>query len=102
MSWSQITLDVPDDLIDAVIGELSGDGVAGVWESHSPEPGLTRLVLYFHPRSNLEHIEGGVRSVFQRAQKPNPDISRAVVEERDWTEEWKKSYTSFPITDDFF
>jgi ribosomal protein L11 methyltransferase len=29
-------------------------------------------------------------------------MSRAVVEERDWTEEWKKLYSSFPIGDDFF
>ena len=102
MSWNQLTIDVPDDLIDAVVGELSGDGVAGVWESHSPEPGLTRLVLYFHPRSNLEEVERIVRAVFQRAEKSNPAISRTLVEECDWTEEWKKSYTSFPISDDFF
>jgi len=102
MSWNQLTIDVPDDLIDAVVGELSGDGVAGVWESHSPEPGLTRVVLYFDPRSNLEEVERVVRAVFQRAEKPNPAISRRIVEECDWTEEWKKSYTSFPISDDFF
>jgi ribosomal protein L11 methyltransferase len=102
MSWNQLTVDVPDDLIDAVVGELSGDGVAGVWESHSPEPGLTRLVLYFGPRSNLEDIESQVRTVFSRAGRQSPAISQAVVEECDWTEEWKKSYTSFPIGDDFF
>jgi ribosomal protein L11 methyltransferase len=102
MSWNQLTIDVPDDLIDAVVGELSGDGVAGVWESHSPEPGLTRVVLYFHPRSDLVEIERVVRAVFERAQKPSPAISRTLVEECDWTEEWKKSYTSFPISDDFF
>jgi ribosomal protein L11 methyltransferase len=102
MSWNQLTIDVPDDLIDAVVGELSTAGVAGVWESHSPEPGLTRLVLYFHPRSNLEQVEHSVRSIFQRAQKPSPAISRTLVEECDWTEEWKKSYASFPISDEFF
>jgi ribosomal protein L11 methyltransferase len=102
MSWNQLTIDVPDDLIDAVVGELSSDGVAGVWESHSPEPGLTRVILYFHPQSNLEQVEHIVRSIFQRAQKSNPAISRALVEESDWTEEWKKSYTSFPISDEFF
>jgi ribosomal protein L11 methyltransferase len=102
MSWNQLTVDVPDDLIDAVVGELSGDGVAGVWESHSPEPGSTRLVLYFDPRSNLENIEIQVRTVFSRSGRQSPAISQAVVEECDWTEEWKKSYTSFPIGDDFF
>ena len=87
MSWNQITLDVPDDLIDAVVGELSGDGVAGVWESHAPAPGLTRLVLYFGARANIDKIEKTVRAVFQRADRSSPAISRTIVEECDWTEE---------------
>ena len=102
MSWNQLTIDVPDDLIDAVVGELSGHGMEGVWESHSPESGLTRLVLYFGFRSNLERIENDVRTLFSRAGRQNPAISRAVVQECDWTEEWKKSYTSFIVGDDFF
>lgn len=102
MSWNQLTLDVPDDLIDAVVGELSPNGVAGVWESHAPQPGLTRLVLYFDLRADLEEIENAVRSIFLRSQKQSPAVSRTVVEDCDWTEEWKKSYTSFPIADDFF
>jgi|SRR5579862_2135141 len=102
MSWNQLTVDVPDDLIDAVVGELSGHGIEGVWESHSPEPGVTRLVLYFGLRSNLEHIEDEVRSLFGRSGRQNPAISRSMVEECDWTEEWKKSYTSFTVGDDFF
>jgi ribosomal protein L11 methyltransferase len=102
MSWHQLTLDVPDDLIDAVVGEVSGDGVAGVWESHVPEPGVTRLVIYFNIRSNLDSVEDSVRTIFQRADRSNPPISRSIVEDLDWTGEWKKSYTSFPIGDDFF
>ena len=102
MSWHQLTLDVPDDLIDAVVGEVSDDGVAGVWESHVPEPGVTRLVIYFNIRSNLDTVEDSVRTVFQRADRSNPPISRSIVEDLDWTGEWKKSYTSFPIGDDFF
>jgi ribosomal protein L11 methyltransferase len=102
MSWNQLTIDVPDDLIDAVVGELSGNGVEGVWESHSPESGFTRLVLYFGLRSNLERIENDLRMLFSRAGRQTPAISRAVVEECDWTEEWKKSYTSFTMGDDFF
>ena len=102
MSWNQLTVDVPDDLVDAVVGELSGDGVAGVWEKESPQPGFTRLVLYFGPRSNLEKIESEVRTVFNRSGRQYRRLSRTVVEECDWTEEWKKSYTSFPVGDDFF
>lgn len=102
MSWNQLIVDVPDDLIDAVVGELSGHGIEGVWESHSPEPGSTRLVLYFGLRSNLKRIEEDVRNLFTRSGRQNPAISRSLVEECDWTEEWKKSYTSFAIGGDFF
>jgi len=102
MSWNQFTFDVPDDLIDAVVGELSTHGVDGVWESHSPESGFTRLVLYFSLRSNLDGIEDDVRSLFGRAGRQSPAISRTIVEECDWTEEWKKSYTSFTIGNDFY
>lgn len=102
MSCNQLTLDVPDELIDAVVGELAGNDVAGVWESPAPQAGLTRLVLYFHQRADLHEIEDAVQAVFRRSQKQSPAISRAVVEDHDWTAEWKKSYTSFPIADDFF
>ena len=102
MSWNQLTVDVPDDLVDAVVGELSGDAVAGVWENESPQSGYTRLVLYFGSRSNLEQIQRHVRTVFSRSGRQDPPISKTVVEECDWNEEWKKSYTSFPVGDDFF
>jgi len=102
MSWNQLTLDVPDDLKDAIVGELSFEGVSGVWEDGQPQPGHTRLVLYFSPRSNLETIESCLATIFARTGLQPPAISRSMVEECDWTEEWKKSYTSFPIGDDFF
>ncbi len=102
MSWNQLTLDVPDDLKDAIIGEVSDDGIAGVWESDSPEPGLTRLVLYFAARSNIEKIESQLHNIFRRCGSKSPVISRSIVEDHDWTEEWRKSYTSFPIGNDFF
>src|SRR2546426_4128516 len=102
MSWNQLTVDVPDDLVDPVVGELSGDAVAGVWENESPQSGYTRLVLFFGPRSNLERIQRHIRAVFGRSGRQDPGISTTIVEECDWTEEWKKSYTSFPVGDDFF
>ena len=64
MSWNQLTLDVPDDLKDAIVGELSYEGVSGVWEEGQPQPGHTRLVLYFSPRSDLENIESCVATIF--------------------------------------
>jgi ribosomal protein L11 methyltransferase len=102
MSWNQITFDVPDDLADTVVGELSAYGVAGVWETPSAEPGLTRLSCYFSHRANVERIENAVRSIFLRCDRPIGEMRRTVVEECDWTEEWKKSYRSFAIADSFF
>jgi ribosomal protein L11 methyltransferase len=102
MAWTQLTLEVPDDLLDAIVGEFVVDGAAGVWESESSTPGVTRLVAFFTRRSDIEKIEGDVRTIFERVGRQTPTVSRAVVEERDWTEEWKKSYTSFPIADSFY
>ncbi len=102
MSWNQLTVDVPDDLVDAVVGELSADAVAGVWENESPHSGYTRLVLYFGFRSNVERIQRHIRAVFGRSGRQDPAISATIVQECDWTQEWKKSYTSFPVGDDFF
>jgi ribosomal protein L11 methyltransferase len=102
MSWNQLTLDVPDDLKDAIVGELSDKSVSGVWESGQPQPGYTRLVLYFSARANIQAIESALNAIFTRTGLPTPEISRSMVEDCDWTEEWKKSYTSFPIANDFF
>src|SRR5437773_4870581 len=102
MSWNQLTVDVPDYLVDAVVGELSGDAVAGVWETESPRPGFARLILYFSSGYDFQKVEHHVRTVISRSGRQHPRISKTVVEECDWTEEWKKSYTSFPLGDDFF
>jgi ribosomal protein L11 methyltransferase len=102
MSWNQLTLDVPDDLKDAIVGELSYHGVSGVWEEGQPQPGHTRLFVYLGSRSDLKNIERCVATIFARSGLETPAISRGMVEECDWTEEWKKSYTSFPIGNHFF
>jgi ribosomal protein L11 methyltransferase len=99
--WNKLTLDVPDDLKDAVVGELSECGVAGVWED-SVDSGAPRLVAYFADPVDLEFVETRIHEIFERARRKPPIINQSQVEEQDWTEEWKKSYTSFPIGDDFF
>ena len=40
--------------------------------------------------------------MFKRCALEPPVILREVVEDRDWSEEWKKSYGSFPIGRSFF
>ena len=102
MSWSQITIDVPDELKDAIIGEVSDAGVAGVWESGEPRPGETRLIIYFDRLVDASAIERRIKSIFDRLHLQPPLVARTVVTERDWTEEWKKSYTSFAVGNDFF
>ncbi len=99
--WHKLTLDVPDDLKDAVVGELSECDVAGVWED-SLDSGAPRLVAYFAQPVDLDFVETRIHEIFERARRKPPIINQSQVEEQDWTEEWKKSYTSFPIGDDFF
>ena len=100
--WNQITLDVPDDLKDAVIGELSEDGVAGVWEHTAELPGATRLVAYFDAPVDVDGLTGRIHAIFSRANRSAPAVCRSRVEECDWTEEWRKSYSSFSVGDNFF
>jgi ribosomal protein L11 methyltransferase len=100
--WKRITLDVPDDLKDAIVGELSGNGAAGVWEDDDAAPGQSRLTAYFDPAADLDAIRREVDSLFSRSQLQAPQFVSGTIEDQDWTEEWKKSYTSFPIADQFF
>jgi hypothetical protein len=93
MPWHEITLDTPDALKDAVIGELNELGAAGVWES-----GDTELTAYFDNPPNLESI----RSLFTREGFPAPEIVFSDVADRDWGEEWKKSWSSFAMGERFF
>jgi ribosomal protein L11 methyltransferase len=93
MSWHEITLDVPDALKDAVIGELTELGAGGVWES-----GDSQLTAYFEKPPNLESIH----LLFEREGLSLPEIKLAPVADRDWSEEWKKSWSSFPMGSRFF
>ena len=102
MPWKQITFDLPEDLKDAAIGELSAHGAAGIWESVDPLPGMSRLVAYFDPSTDVESIKCELSALFERIELAAPAISAETVADRDWTEEWKKSYSSFPIGNDFF
>ena len=100
--WKQLSLDVPEALKDAAIGELSAHGAAGVWESVETAPGESRLVAYFDASIDLESVKREINALFERAQCAAPPISAEALSEQDWTEEWRKSYTSFPIGDEFF
>lgn len=93
MPWHEITLDVPDALKDAVIGELTELGAAGFWESSE-----TQLTAYFHNPPNVESIQ----LLFEREGFSWPEIQFAPVADRDWGEEWKKSWSSFPMGNRFF
>src|SRR5687767_15133754 len=99
MSWTQLTIDVPDDLADAVTGELCEARAAGIWESDAP-PGCSRLIAYFSIKSNLDQVEEHIRTIFERRRLPSPHMARSIVEDCDWTGEWKKSYRAFEIGGD--
>jgi ribosomal protein L11 methyltransferase len=102
MSWNQLTLDIPDDLKDAVVGELSAQGATGVWESGEAGPDCIRVIAYFDSAADITRIDDSIRAIFDRVDCPYPRIARGVVADRDWNEEWKKSYASFDIGRRFF
>src|SRR5262249_16703948 len=70
------------------------------WETVAGHTGFTRLVAYFPDQFNLDRIESRIRDIFDRGRHHPPQISRKFVAEHDWTEEWKKSYKSFPSAPD--
>ena len=101
-SCQQLTIDVPEELKDAVIGELSELGADGIWESGEPDPKVTRLEIYFNTPIRLEDVEPRIGPIFLRANLSLPRIVIGTVADRDWLGEWKKSYVSFPIARRFY
>ena len=101
-SCQQLTIDVPEQLKDAVIGELSELGADGFWESGEPAPAVTRLEIYFNNPVHLEEVVARIGPVFVRAHLVLPQIIIGTVADRDWLGEWKKSYVSFPIGRGFY
>jgi len=101
-SCQQLTIDVPEELKDAVIGELSELGADGFWESGEPSSSITRLEAYFSNPIRLEDVESRIRLIFLGSCIPLPRIVIGTVADRDWLGEWKKSYVSFPIGRSFY
>ena len=101
MPFSEIRLTVPDPLKDAVSGELSELGAAGIWENETDD-GQTHLVAYFQDPPSLERIRTALRTLFQRERLAPPTLESHPVDDRDWSEEWKKSWSSFPLGERFF
>ena len=102
VSFQQVTIDVPEELKDAVIGELFELGATGIWESGEPAPSVTRLEIYFNFPIRREDVEPRIRLAFLGISYPLPRIVIAPVADRDWLGEWKKSYVSFPIGRGFY
>lgn len=97
MPWTEITLTVPNFLKDAITGELSEFGAAGIWENEEAGPEHTRLVAYFEPSANIESVRDALQAVFQREELSLPAFAIRSIEDQDWGERWKKSWKSFPI-----
>ena len=102
MSWSELTLTVPNALKDAIVGELSELGASGVWESGEPDADHTQLAAYFAAEADFERIRESLCPLFERMDLIPPDLQVRAVEDRDWGEAWKKSWTSFPLGRRFF
>jgi ribosomal protein L11 methyltransferase len=101
MPWQTITLTLPEQLKDAIVGEFSSDGIAGVWEREAPGGNGTEMVLYFEAGHVPPLIDARVGRVFQRNGFQAPVVKVGLQEKQDWTREWRKGFTRFPVGDRF-
>src|SRR5262249_17306789 len=102
MPWTEIALLVPDDLKDAISGELSELGATGIWESEERPEGYTRIVAYFENPPELDVIRTALHPIFHREGLDLPELKQSSVRDQDWSEQWKKSWSSFPLGRRFF
>ena len=101
MSWQTITLTVPEQLKEAIVGEFSSDGIEGVWEREASACNETELVLYFEADHVPPLVEARVGRVFERNGYKAPAIIVGLQEKQDWAREWRTGFTSFPVGDRF-
>jgi len=96
MPWPTITVKVPGEGVrDRLVAEFADDGLAGVWE-RDDEGGGPELVLYFElhlPTAARERIAG----VFRRNGDSVPAIEAGTLGDADWSLEWRRGFTSFPL-----
>ncbi len=97
MSWLTITVDVPEELKDAFVGEFSRDRILGVWEKPAPGDQRIELVLYFEEARTPPLVEARVGRLFERNGYPVSEVRFGAQEQEDWTREWRKGYSSFSI-----
>jgi ribosomal protein L11 methyltransferase len=98
MSWHTITVRIPEDLRDAIVGEFSADHIAGVWERavNGDDGGYPlELVLYFDQIPPL--VDARIGRLFARNGFSPSEAIAGIQEREDWTREWRKGFTSFPL-----
>ena len=97
LPWRTITIDTPDELKDAIVGEFSVDGIRGVWEKPMEGSERTELVIYFDEDHLPPLAQARVGRVFERNGYKLPKVILGSQEQEDWIRNWRKGYTSFPI-----
>ena len=96
MPWTQISLAVPDSLRDALTGELTEAGAVGILDEGQ------HFLAYFTEPVDKELILKLVNALFARSGLPFPAVSWETIHDQDWAEDWKKTWSSFPIGSRFF
>ena len=74
MSWLTMTVDVPEELKDAFVGEFSRDRILGVWGKTAPGNQRIELVLYFDEARTPPLVEARVGRLFERNGYPVSDV----------------------------
>jgi len=103
MPWTQILIQLPDELQDAVVAELVELGAAGVWENGAVGQGTVEMTAYFEGDPDLPGLSNALRQLYRRTNHGGePFLHCSPLEDRDWSEEWKKSWSSFALGSRFF
>ncbi len=96
MHWPTITVDVDEDLKDAVVSEFASDGIVGVWETPGSGDAVT-LILYFEEGRVPLLVDARIGRICEKNGTAAPHIDRGFQEQQDWTREWRRRYKSFPV-----
>ena len=94
--WPSITVQVPEDLKDAIVGEFASDSIVGVWENPASDDAIT-LILYFEDGRAPSLVDARIGRICERNGFAVPHIEQGFEEKQDWTRQWRRGYTSFSI-----
>lgn len=99
MPRTRIRLTASEELLDALVGLLEDQGLEGTVVDSADG---ACVQLFLSPESDLTSVRSIIELAFHRTGLPIPALEVREVEERDWTAEWRRSQTAFPVGERFY